>query len=241
MNRSLQLSRGWLAMLLLCWPAAAAERVAAEAKPTSDPARHPVVIELDCSQAPEMEAWGKETQHILEQWYATVVDALPSEGFQPPKKILFTIRQGKGIAETGGNHIFAAVGWFKAHPDDKGAIVHEMVHVVQAYGGRRVPGWLVEGIADYFRFWIYEPKAPRHRVDPQHDRYTNGYQVTGAFLAWLVKTYDKDIVVKLNAACRQGKYQDELFKQYTGKDLDALWKEFVASLPQKPQKRSGNG
>jgi hypothetical protein len=112
-----------------------------------------------------------------------------------------------------------------------------MVHVVQAYGGRKVPGWLVEGIADYFRFWIYEPKAPRHRVDPQRSRYTDGYQVTGAFLAWLVKTYDKDIVAKLNAACRQGKYQDKLFQDYTGKDLDALWKEFIGSLPQKPQKR----
>jgi len=212
--------------------AAAAPKPAA-AEPTSPPARHPVVIDLDVAQAPEMEAWGKATQHILQQWYATVVDALPSEGFQPPKKILFTIRQGKGIAETGGNHIFAAVGWFKAHPDDKGAIVHEMVHVVQAYGGRRVPGWLTEGIADYVRFWIYEPNHPRARVDPQRSRYTDGYQVTGAFLAWLVATYDKDIVVKLNAAARQGRYQDKLFQDYTGKDLDALWKEFVASLPQR--------
>jgi hypothetical protein len=204
---------------------------APDRKPPVDPARHAVTVELDSSEAPEMEAWGKTTQHILEQWYATVVEALPSEGFLPPKKIVFTIRGGRGIAETGGSHIVAHAGWFKAHPEDRGAIVHEMVHVVQAYGGRRCPGWLVEGIADYVRFWIYEPGAPRHRVDPQRDHYTNGYQTTGAFLAWLVKTYDKEIVAKLNAACRQGQYKDELFQQYTGKDLAALWKEFAGSLP----------
>ena len=47
--------------------------------------------------------------------------------------------------------------YFKANPDDIGAMVHETVHCVQLYRGRGNPGWLVEGVADYVRFFKYEP------------------------------------------------------------------------------------
>ncbi len=39
-------------------------------------------------------------------------------------------------------------------------MVHETVHCVQRYRGRGNPGWLVEGVADYVRFFKYEPKKP---------------------------------------------------------------------------------
>jgi hypothetical protein len=51
--------------------------------------------------------------------------------------------------------------------------------------------------------------------------------------AWVVKTYDKDLITQLNADCRKGKYKDDLFKQYTGKDLDTLFDEFKKSLAKK--------
>ena len=36
-------------------------------------------------------------------------------------------------------------------------MIHETCHVVQRYRGRGNPGWLVEGVADYVRFFVYEP------------------------------------------------------------------------------------
>jgi hypothetical protein len=57
--------------------------------------------------------------------------------------------------------------WITEHPDDLGMVIHELVHVVQGYpNSRHKAGWLVEGIADYIRWWRYEPEAPRPRIDP---------------------------------------------------------------------------
>ena len=53
------------------------------------------------------------------------------------------------MAATSGVLITGSVKYFRAHPDDFGAMVHETVHCVQSYGDRSNPGWLVEGIADY--------------------------------------------------------------------------------------------
>ena len=108
-------------------------------------------------------------------------------------------------------------------------VVHELVHVIQDYRGKG-PGWLVEGLADYLRWWCYEPPERRARVDPKRAKYTNGYQDAAAFLAWIEKTCDKDIITKLNKSIRGGTYADKLFQESTGKDLDTLWKEFVAGL-----------
>ena len=36
-------------------------------------------------------------------------------------------------------------------------MVHETTHVVQAYRRGARPGWLVEGISDYIRFFKFEP------------------------------------------------------------------------------------
>jgi hypothetical protein len=90
------------------------------------------------------------------------------------------------------------------------------------------PVWLVEGVADYIRYHVMEPdKAPK--FDVRKARYTDGYGTTAAFLAWAEKTYDKDLITKLNAALRETKYKEELWKESTGKTLDELWKEFVES------------
>jgi hypothetical protein len=44
------------------------------------------------------------------------------------------------------------------------------------------------------------------------------------------KKYDEQLVTKLNQAAREGKFQIELFKDYTGKTVDELWAEFADSL-----------
>jgi hypothetical protein len=51
-------------------------------------------------------------------------------------------------------------------------------------------------------------------------------------LDYVVEKYDKDLIKKLNAACRDGKYSDDLWKSYTGKSVEELndeWKTSVQS------------
>jgi hypothetical protein len=52
--------------------------------------------------------------------------------------------------------------------------------------------------------------------------------VSGNFLNWAVEKYDRELVTKLNAAARQGRYREDLWKEYTGKTLPELgeaWRE----------------
>ena len=201
-----------------------------DAKPAVPVIKYPLEVRLDLSEVPDSRDWCEKAGKAVERWYPTLCDYLASDGFTPSKVINITFKNDdKGIAATGGSNITCHMGWFKAHPNDIGAVVHESIHVIQAYHSRSNPGWLVEGIDDYVRFWIYE-SPPKRRLDPNRIKYTDSYQVTGAFLAWAVKAYDKDLVRKLNAACRRGEYKDGLFKTLTGKDLDALFEEFKKSL-----------
>jgi hypothetical protein len=135
------------------------------------------------------------------------------------------------VASTSGTKITGSVSYFRAHPDDIGAMVHETVHVVQNYRGRGNPGWLVEGIADYIRFFKYEP-GKIGRIDPDRARYNGSYRQSAAFLAYLTDKYDKEIVRKINALLREGKYKEEVFKELTGKTVQVLGDEWKASLRQ---------
>jgi hypothetical protein len=204
--------------------------IALDADPPVPVFRYPIAVYLDASAVPDMKDWCERARALMEGWYPTLAETLASEGYSPPRRIDLVFKKGsRGIAGTAGSHIEAYDGWFKAHPDDYGALIHETVHVIQSYP-KYDPVWLVEGIADYVRCWIFEPEAPRRPLDPNRIRYQDGYQVTGAFLAWLVERHDKDIVRKLNAACRRSAYKSDLFKESTGKDLDALWAEFREGL-----------
>jgi len=118
------------------------------------------------------------------------------------------------------------------------------VHVVQQYGrarrtnpnATRTPGWLVEGIADYIRWFLYEPETRGAEVTGRNisrARYNSSYRITGNFLNWVTETYDHDIARKLNAAARQGKYNEDLWKTYTGHTVQELGDEWKQSLEKK--------
>jgi hypothetical protein len=144
--------------------------------------------------------------------------------------VTITFNHEPGIAATAGTHIVCSAKWFTDHPDDYGAVIHELCHVVQAYGDKKVPGWVTEGIADYVRWFKYEPANHRPHVNPQRAKYTDSYQTTAAFFDWIVRTKDPTFVQRLNTAARDGKYSDDLFQKYAHKPLNELWKEFIESL-----------
>jgi hypothetical protein len=196
-------------------------------------------ITIEYTEAPELKEWVEKTlQPTVDKWYPKVIEALPSSNYTAPDRVSIVITSKyRGVAATMGTRVMCNPDWFKQNLSGEapGAVVHELVHVVQKYGGVRGasanPGWLVEGLADYIRWFKYEPKPTGTRPrSPDKANYTDSYRTTAGFLNFVVEKHDKDLVVKLNAAMRQGKYSADLWKQYTGKTVDELWKEYVASL-----------
>jgi hypothetical protein len=195
-------------------------------------------IEFDVSEVPELKPWVDATlKPVCITWYPKIVAMLPSEDYEAPKRFRISFRRDmQGVAHCAGTRIECAGNWFLANREGEaaGAVVHEMVHVVQQYrrgrGGNRNPGWLVEGLADYIRWFLYEPENLRPRVNPDRAKYTDSYRTTGAFLDYLVREHDGKIIEKFNAAMRRGEFNDELWKESTGKPVDELWADFVGEL-----------
>jgi hypothetical protein len=228
---------------------AAPELVRAADQPGTRPAEQVLItataagkyeITFDVSETPELKTWVEtKLKPTCVEWYPKIVEMLPSEGYAAPQKFTVTFRKsGTGVARAGGTRITCDGPWFKKNLEGEavGAVVHEMVHVVQQYrrarGGAPNPGWLVEGLADYIRWHLYEPPAKRRRIRPEQ-KHTGSYHVTAALLAYVMEKYDKEAVRKLNAAMREGKYSEELWKQYTGKTAEELWGEYLKTLEPK--------
>ncbi|AGA29557.1 basic secretory protein-like protein [Singulisphaera acidiphila] len=189
---------------------------------------YPVEIAVDCSDSPEMKEWADKVARLCELWYPRLNEALKSDGYKPANYIKMRISSSyNGVAEAGGGNILGSTKFFKAHPDDVGAMIHETVHIIQRYRSRKNPGWLVEGVADYIRFFLFEP-GKIGPINAKRARYDGSYRTTAAFLAYVTDKYDKSLISKLNVHMREGTYKEDLFKELTGKtvqELDEEWRE----------------
>jgi hypothetical protein len=252
--------------LLTLLPAAAIH--AADTKPATTgqkeqaPTTQPVVflvttgnsgqyhISIVTTETPDLTEWAqKELAPVVHDWYPKIVDMLPSDNFQAPRdfKIVFNKafegRLRGAPAYTGGVDIHCQHDWFAKNlkGEARGAVVHEMVHVVQQYGqarrrnpnAKRGPGWLTEGIPDYIRWFLYEPQTHGADIRPNRvakAKYDDSYRTTANFLNFVVHKYDKDLIAQLNDAMRNGKYSEDLWNQYTGKPVQTLAEEWKASL-----------
>jgi len=192
--------------------------------------KYPIEFTVDVSDAPEMRDWAEKVARICERAYPMINEELKSDGFKPPHQVTMTLKKSyRGAAEAGGGRITGSVKFFTEHPDDVGAMVHETAHIVQNYRRRGNPGWLVEGVADYVRFFKFEP-GNLGRIDAQRAHYNSSYRVSAAFLAYVTTQYDKDLVLKLNKLMRDGNYRDDIFKDLTDKTLEELDEEWRATL-----------
>jgi hypothetical protein len=200
---------------------------------------------IDTTVAPDLTEWAdRELRPVVGEWYSRLVAMLPSDGFNARTNVTIRFRDNmRGTpASAGGGFINCNAGWFRRElkREALGAVVHEMVHVVQSYGrvprgdpnAARMPGWLVEGIPDYIRWFLYEPQTKGAEITARNlsrAKYDASYRVTGNFLNWVTTRHDTNIVQKLNAAGRAGKYREELWKESTGKTIQELgdeWKAF---------------
>ena len=197
---------------------------------------------IDTTAAPELKDWAQnQLSPVLAEWYPKIVALLPSEGYTAPTHFKITLKPMDGVAYTAGTDVTANSVWLKSEIGREaiGSLVHECVHVVQQYGyDSGAPGWLVEGMADYVRWFKYEPQS--HGADiawMRHlrhftPRYNASYRVSANFLNWVSEKYDQNLVTKLNAAIRDGTYSQDTWKTITGKsvqDLGAEWKKDIES------------
>ncbi len=148
----------------------------APAAPSDSPGIKIVAIEggkytatIDTTDTPDLTDWAnKQLAPVVAEWYPKIVKMLPSDGFAPPTRFTITFRKNMdGVAFTTGRAVVGASKYFQAHLGDVGAIVHELVHVVQQYHSRKNPGWMVEGMADYVRWFNYEPAGKRPGPTPR--------------------------------------------------------------------------
>lgn len=196
---------------------------------------------IDTTLAPELEGWAhQELAPVVKQWYPKICALLPGEGFKPANTVEIVFRDDmKGVpAYASGNQVSCNKDWYRENlkGEAKGCTVHELVHVVQAYGSggaaaKENPGWLVEGLADYVRWFLYEPESRGAEIaakDADQVHCNQSYRVSANFLNWALAKDPTTMLAKLNAVARTGKYEQGFWKELTGKtlmELEAGWKE----------------
>ncbi|MBK1834320.1 basic secretory protein-like protein [Roseibacillus ishigakijimensis] len=201
---------------------------------------------LDTTAAPRLTEWSEnELLPVIIEWYPKLIELLPSEGYEAPSEVFFEYRTDMGgtPAYAAGNRIALNANWFpgQINKEAKGCVVHEMGHVVQNYWMARrnnpdpkpTPGWITEGVCDYLRWFLYEPESRGARLrEGATVNHNDSYRTSANFLDWVIKERDENLLQKLNAAAREGRYEEKLWEEWTGKSLTELaadWKKDIAS------------
>ncbi|ODM90184.1 hypothetical protein Ocin01_16500 [Orchesella cincta] len=183
-------------------------------------------VDVDTSQAPDLHDFGVKTKEILESWYPTIKRLLHSPEFKEVDRLQIHFDPSDtGVAGTDAfsNYIVGHAPYFRKHQDDFGAMIHEMTHVLQKY--KDCDGWVTEGIADWVRYYQYEPHRQVVKKPSSEDSYTSGNPY---FLEWINKNRYEHMIYFLNQDCRAGTYNINIFEKLTGKTVDELWQEMMA-------------
>jgi hypothetical protein len=210
----------------------------------------PLHLILDASAAPDLASWlDNDMAPFVAKWYPELGSLLAGPGYQAKDTITISLvpripgetMNGEGISGQAGADAFE--GRIKLSIDflryfhmrgARGLLVHELTHVVQHYrywsGRAAIPLWLVEGIADYMRIYVFAPEGDLAKITPNnidHARYDAGYAMSANFLNWVAKKYDSKIVSQLNSAGREATYTEWSWHLLTGKSLQELGDEWL--------------
>lgn len=134
-----------------------------------------------------------------------------------------------GVAYANDGRITVSSQWLHKKPEDLDLMTHEIMHIIQSYPNGSGPGWLTEGIADYvrYKYGLNNKKANWSLPEfSENQNYKNSYRITARFLLWITQKYDEKIVNKLDSHLRSKTYTPELWREYTGFDIDQLWKNY---------------
>lgn len=182
----------------------------------------------------KLKNFAARSEALLKEWEPRVADALgfgAHEGEVHPAAITIIFCEMEGIAYWDGKAINVATHWIASHPEDTGLVVHELVHVLQAY--LNVPCWFTEGMADYIRFQLLERGEFGIRIDLDKMKPRDSYRVTGWFLAQ-AEAKHSGLIRKLHAAAKTGVDVEQAFVQHCmGQTMDQFWAHLAAEAPAK--------
>jgi len=208
---------------------------------------------VDTTVAPDLTEWAeKKLMPVVHEWYPKIVALLPSDGYTAPAEVMLQFKDDmRGVpAYAAGNQVSLSAPWFRREleREARGCVVHELVHVVQAYGRARLtnrrparnPGWIVEGIPDYIRWFLYEPESKGAEITARNIervKFDDSYRVSANFLNWVNGAHPKEIIRNLNTACREGRYSPDLWKEWTGKTVEELGADWKKACAEKLEKK----
>lgn len=212
----------------------------------------PLDIVVDVSAVerghPGVRVWCEITAGLCRKWYPVICATLGETN--PPHRValvvVHSLDPGVG-AHAEGERITVSVESILRNPADYGSIIHELAHIAQGYTyglfRNRGIGWLVEGIADYVRFYFYEADPKFGGIKPGKSRYTDAYRSTACFLDYIVRTYDAAFVKKLHRTLSAGDMNRATFSRMLAEDadvlparrksVDALYADFLAEWTQR--------
>ncbi|KAH8099248.1 plant basic secretory protein [Cristinia sonorae] len=167
-------------------------------------------------------------------------DTVPQE----VETVVLVLRSMPGVAHTTGAEIYKEIHFSleylqqqrsssRARDEINGVLVHEMVHCFQYNGKRKCPGGLIEGIADWVR--LQADLRPPHWREGRGRTWDEGYEATAFLLDWIESKYGQGIVRNLNLTMRDRQYDDEIFREQTGRSITTLWKEYREYIDRVPK------
>jgi hypothetical protein len=163
--------------------------------------------------------------------YPKLVDRFENPKKPAPHSIKITFAHIRVPAYCTGSEIKVDIDWLHKNPKDIGMITHELTHSVQGYHGG-VPGWFVEGMADYARLVFGPKEQPGWELPPRlsdKQSYKDSYRVTGRFFAWLEEKHP-GVLDKLHRKAQDREFDVADFRVLTGSSIDDLWTECVKDL-----------
>lgn len=101
-----------------------------------------------------MEPIEKVAERLLTA-YDQVLSSLVERPGTSGQIVFMVVSDADWPAATSNNLVYLNRTYFTIHPDDKGAIIHEIVHAIQRapkYEGEFI--WLIEGLADFIRHYL---------------------------------------------------------------------------------------
>lgn len=180
------------------------------------------ICHTDSTQVPSMAAVMLAFDATCEANYGRILTLLNTNTPRAaPHNIIMLPKTQYGVAYTLNGVVYLDQSWFTAHPDDNGAIVHELTHVVQNY--TNAPSWLTEGMADYARYELGFATSWSYYHCDNTSRYDSGYSCTATFLKYVQTHYKSSIVQDVHVQLRMGTYSDQFFVNETGKTVSQLY------------------
>ena len=178
-------------------------------------------------------SFSKETsQKLIDTYFKVYPKLVKKYNRKATRKVTFVIDPTyDGVAGTSNDRVVFSTKYMTSHPGDIDVATHEVMHIVQSYGGKSgMPGWLTEGIADYVRYAYGVDNAGAGWSLPKFSEkqsYKNSYRITARFLAWLEISGQKGIVKKLDQAGRDKTYDNgAIWNKITEKTIDELWIDY---------------